>query len=103
MEGAKMTNLLQGAPFVHFLKLLRLADRHLFNTTQGRFGFTSRGVRPGDLVAVLNGSQTPHVIRKVDDRNGEKRYMFVGDAYVDGLMYDEARQLDIEERDIVFI
>ena len=85
------------------LKLCRLAERQLFNTAQGRFGFTLKGVREGDLVVVLEGSPTPHVVRRVDDREGSERYVFVGDAYVHGLMYGEAGELGVEERELVFV
>ena len=55
------------------------------------------------MVVVLEGSPTPHVVRRVDDREGSERYMFVGDAYVHGLMYGEAGELGVEERELVFV
>jgi hypothetical protein len=60
-------------------------------------------VREGDLVVVLDGSPTPHVARRVGDRGGRERYVFVGDAYVHGLMYGEAGELGIEEWELVFV
>jgi hypothetical protein len=47
----------------------------------------------------------PHVIRKVteDNRNETELWKFVGDAYVHGLMNGEADEIDVEERDIVFV
>lgn len=80
-----------------------LTDRLLFNTRDGRFGFSSKGVQAGDLLCVLNGSPTPHVVRKTDDREGEERYVFVGDAYVHGLMHGEVDSLGIAERELVFV
>lgn len=91
------------APSAHLFKLWRLAGRQLFNTVQGRFGFTLRGVRAGDQVVVLDGSPTPHVIRRVEERDGGERYRFVGDAYVHGLMYGEARDVDGESSEMVFV
>jgi hypothetical protein len=55
------------------------------------------------LVVVLDGSPTPHVARRVGDRGGRERYVFVGDAYVHGLMYGEAGELGIEEWELVFV
>ncbi|KAG9199536.1 hypothetical protein G6514_008394 [Epicoccum nigrum] len=87
----------------HLLKLCRLAERQLFNTARGRFGFALRGVQEGDLVVVLEGSPTPHVVRRAGNRDGSERYVFVGDAYVHGLMYGEAEELVIEKRELVFV
>lgn len=80
-----------------------LRDRLLFNTRDGRFGFTSKGVQTGDLLCVLNGSPTPHVVRRTSDREGEERYQFVGDAYVHELMHGEVDDMRIEERELVFV
>lgn len=92
-----------GTPFATILRRLSLlSDRQLFNTKDGRFGFTIRGVRPGDLVCVFNNATTPHVLRKADDREGEV-YRLVGDAYVHDLMHGEADEIDIEERDIILM
>lgn len=93
-----------GHPVANFMANLRLTrDHQLINTTDGRFGFTCTGVRPGDVVCVFNDSVSPFVLRRVEDRNGEARYMFVGDAYVHKLMYGEADSMDIVEEDIVLV
>jgi hypothetical protein len=60
-------------------------------------------VQEGDLVVVLEGSPTPHVIRRAGNRDGSERYVFVGDAYVHGLMCGEAEELVIEKRELVFV
>ena len=60
-------------------------------------------MREGDLIVVLDGSPTPHVVRRIEDRGGSERYEFVGDAYVHGLMYGEAEELGLEERELVFV
>ena len=39
-----------------------------------------------DEVWVLNGAKTPVVLRKM----GERRYEFLGEAYVHGMMHGEA-------------
>ena len=80
--------------------LLLLRNRQLFNTTHGRFGFTIKGIQPGDLVCVFNSASTPHVLRKVKCREGNV-YQAIGDAYVHGLMNGEADDIHIEELDII--
>jgi hypothetical protein len=59
-------------------------------------------VQPGDLVCLLNGSPTLHVIRREKDRDSEV-YRFVGDAYMDGMMHGEADTEELETRDLVFV
>ena len=78
-------------------------DHQLFNTTDGMFGFTATGVQEGDIVCVINHAVSPHVLRRVEDRDGEARYVLVGDAYVSGLMYGEADGMDVDEVDIVLV
>jgi hypothetical protein len=79
-----------------------LGRRQLFQTTDGRFGLTIRGVLPGDCVCVLNGSPTTHVIRRASgkDKNEMKTWRFVGE---NGLMKGEADETEVEDNDIVFV
>lgn len=84
-------------------RISMLRKRSFFTTEQGRFGFTSLGVRPDDVLCVFNGSQTPHVIRRVDDRDGEERYKLIGDAFVLDLMYGAADGMDVEEKTFVIV
>jgi hypothetical protein len=73
-------------------------------TKEGRFGFTIRGVESGDMVCVFDGAPIAHVIRKVEDWSDiEETWRCVGDAYVHGLMYGEADDMDIEERDVTLV
>jgi hypothetical protein len=91
-------------PVYGFVATLCFTGGHqLFNTKDGMFGFTIKGVQPGDVVCVFNHSISPHVLRRVEDRNGEARYIFVGDAYVHGLMRGEADAMGVEEKDIVLV
>ncbi|KAF2823321.1 hypothetical protein CC86DRAFT_65997 [Ophiobolus disseminans] len=83
-----------------FRRLARLRGRQIFNTADGRIGFTISGVQPGDIVCVLNNSWTPHVLRIVD--SGENKvYKFVGDGYVHGLMNGETDEMDLPVHDLV--
>jgi hypothetical protein len=83
-------------------KMQLLGDRQFFRTAHGRFGFMIRGVQPGDVLVVFDTATTPHVLRNASPVNDDK-YLVIGDAYVDGIMYGEADALDIEVRDIVLV
>jgi hypothetical protein len=85
-----------------FCALFYLRNRQLFNTAQGSFGFAIKGVEPGDVVCVFNHATTPHVLRKVEDREGHV-YRVVGDAYVHDFMHGQVDEMDLEERDIVLV
>ncbi len=50
------------------------------------FAMVPPTTNPGDLLCILQGGETPYVLR-VDPKNEEKR-VFVGEAYVQGLMED---------------
>ena len=56
-----------------------------FSTTKGYLSLGSKFIRPGDLVAVLFGSDVPVVLRETGDR----RYTLIGEAFVSGIMYGE--------------
>jgi hypothetical protein len=79
-----------------------LEDRQLFLTVNGRIGFTLKGVQEGDVVCVFNNGFVPHVLRRANDREGEK-YRFVGDAYVHGLMYGAADKMDLNVGEITLV
>lgn len=83
-------------------KLGRLGDRQLFNTKHGRFGFTIKGLRPGDILCVFNSASTPHVLRRITDRDDEA-YQVIGDAYVDGIMLAEVDAIGIADQDILLV
>jgi hypothetical protein len=60
-----------------------------FATKGGRRGVCSQAAKPGDLVIVIQNSNSPAIMRPL--AGGKKRDMIViGPAYVDGLMYGEA-------------
>jgi hypothetical protein len=78
-------------------QLYRFERKRLFWTKRSRFGFTPRGAKPSDSVCVFDGADIPHVLRKVNTSGkGKERWRFVGEAFVDGLMYGEADNIDIE-------
>ena len=61
--------------------------RRFFVTGSGHMGIGPVGMRRDDVVAVLFGSTTPFVVRRVDGM--AKRYKLVGECYVHGIMDGE--------------
>jgi hypothetical protein len=55
----------------------------------GRMGMAPLGSEVGDLVVILAGVPIPVVLRGVEV-DGERRWLFVGSAYVNGLMQADA-------------
>jgi hypothetical protein len=55
-----------------------------FTTEFGRFGLGQKGIVPGDLICILHGGRVTYTLRKVLDH-----YIFVGCAYVHGIMDGE--------------
>jgi hypothetical protein len=78
------------------------SGRQFFKMQNHKMGLALRGVQAGDMVCLLSGAPTPHVIRRVRERDDEV-YRFVGDAYVDGMMHGEADTEDLEICDLVFV
>jgi hypothetical protein len=60
--------------------------RKPFVTAKGHLGLGPHHNKPGDIIAVLSGSQVPFVLRK----GVNEKYEIVGEAYVDGIMDGEA-------------
>lgn len=59
-------------------------NRSFFVTASGYFGLGPHFMRQGDVVAILYGLQFPAVLRPVSDH-----YIFLGTAYVHGIMHGE--------------
>jgi hypothetical protein len=60
--------------------------RKPFVTAKGHLGLGPDQGKPGDIIAVVIGSQVPFVLRK----GVNKKYEIVGDVYVDGILDGEA-------------
>jgi hypothetical protein len=56
--------------------------RRIFSMSNGSYGMGPQCMRPGDIVVVLYGGNTPYILRP----KGED-YLFMGEAYVDELMH----------------
>ncbi|KAF4993432.1 hypothetical protein FDECE_13398 [Fusarium decemcellulare] len=61
-----------------------MAWRRLFGTRDGRMGLGTPAAKVGDSIAILNGCNTPMVLR----RSG-KDWAIVGECYVHGIMHGE--------------
>jgi hypothetical protein len=60
-------------------------NRRFFTTTMGYMGLGVNSALPGDLVCVLFGCSTPVLLRRV-----QEHYMFLGEAYLHGVMNGQA-------------
>ncbi|KAF7185369.1 Heterokaryon incompatibility protein 6, OR allele [Pseudocercospora fuligena] len=65
-----------------------MAWRRLCITTRGHLATAPRHSRPDDIVAIIDGSQVPFWIRRVNEE--PLRYELIGPAYVHGIMHGEA-------------
>ena len=61
--------------------------RTLFKTEKDIFSQGHVAIKPGDLVTLLWGLASPIILRPRDAMD-DSGFIFVGDAYVDGIMYD---------------
>ncbi|CAI6336252.1 unnamed protein product [Periconia digitata] len=80
---------------------LSRADRLICETKMGRLGNVPKRARKGDVVVVLEGARTPHVLRPFGKVGGKwVTYELVGECYVDGLMDGEAEQVKEGEQPV---
>lgn len=63
--------------------------RVVFSTSNGHLGLAPRMAKAGDIAVILYGHQWPVILRAVGDQ-----YLFLGEAYVYGVMDGEAVQGD---------
>jgi hypothetical protein len=75
------------------LALLSLEQRALITTKTGYLGLAPVAVRPGDVIAVLFGSNCPAILRPY----GDDLYHVVGECYIHGLMDGEVLKQEVEE------
>lgn len=64
-------------------------NRRFFVTEKGYFGLGSPTTQEGDEVWILSGGNTPYILRQTDGPSSRNR-IFVGEAYVHGIMQGEA-------------
>ncbi|KIW15216.1 hypothetical protein PV08_05261 [Exophiala spinifera] len=66
-------------------------DRRFFVSDRGMPGVGPMDTREGDLLAILAGGKVPYVLRKSPNAttSSPNEFTFVGESYVDGVMYGE--------------
>ena len=65
-------------------------DRCFIETDSGSIGFASDRSECGDVIVVLSGGSLAYVLRPLGGSGWEREYMYVGDAYIHGVMDGEA-------------
>lgn len=73
------------------VNLLRdmIFDYRFFMTQNGQPGLGPTSTQPGDVVVLALGANLPLLLRPTD-RGAERVWTFVGEIYVDGIMYGDA-------------
>ncbi|KAJ6784256.1 hypothetical protein PWT90_10534 [Aphanocladium album] len=72
-------------------------NRTLIATADGRIGLAPTAAKPGDTITALDGSNVLVILRQ--ERTG---YMYVGEAYVEGIMYGELKETETEREYAIF-
>jgi hypothetical protein len=87
-------------------------NRRFAVTDEGYIGWAPVDTRKGDVVALFPGGNVPYVLRPVSQPDSaqssissdtwNRRYEFLGDAYIHGIMHGEAwNEADLEEITLV--
>lgn len=63
--------------------------RTLFKTVKGMFGFGPVTIQAGDVVTLLWGVRSPIILRPRESDDDASSFDFIGDAYVNGIMYGD--------------
>lgn len=58
-------------------------------TTNGMLGWGHVTIQPGDVVTLLERTSSPIISQPRENLGCPEGYEFLGDAYVDGIMYGE--------------
>jgi hypothetical protein len=66
--------------------------RCFFSTENGRIGLAPARAKQGDKICIFYGGLSPFIIRQTEE--DPTQYNLMGEAYVDGVMYGEAFQLE---------
>ncbi|KAF2844975.1 HET-domain-containing protein [Plenodomus tracheiphilus IPT5] len=71
-------------------------ERKFVLTSSGRMGLCPRETGAGDNIVILYGGSVPYVLRAMPSGD----WKFIGECYIDGIMFGEAR--DLQETEEVF-
>lgn len=91
-------------PAANFVVTMTTVQKHrsMCTTVNGRIILCPMTSQAGDIVCVLNSSDTPHMLRPVKEHS-KPRYQLIGQAYVYGMMNSEVEGLGLDERDFVLV
>ena len=91
-------DIMSSIQFARFLNSVTDAchGRSFFSTESGRIGLGPPDTKPKDIVCIFYNGCTPFIVRDIDGIGNE--YQFLGESYVDGLMYGEAFELKESNR-----
>jgi hypothetical protein len=76
--------------------------RSFFSTHGGRVGLGLLHIKPGDVICIFYNGYTPYIIRPREEYHTRKSNKFLGESYVDGLMYGEALEKEDKNPDEFF-
>jgi hypothetical protein len=90
-ESAEITELARSGDADQFAVVAGKAchERKFFLSKKGRIGLCPRGAGNGDQIVILYGGSVPYVLRQLKN----DAWTFVGECYVDGLMFGEAEEI----------
>jgi len=91
--------------FERWWKTLRNVTSRKFAISQNEnlMGLVPGDTKPGDFMCVIMGAQVPFILRPLDiqdDAKSSKRYEFVGECYIHGIMNGE---VNMNQRDMEWI
>ena len=78
-----------------------ILGRTFFVTRQGFIGLGPYGMRPGDEISVMLGSDIPFLVRKKGESLNGPEYELLGECYLHGIMFGEIWKLGCPVQRIV--
>jgi hypothetical protein len=93
----EMTKTTTAEMFLHMLHFHVGTSCRLFMTERGYIGSGPGRAEKGDIVCILYGAKVPYVLRK--RKQPEDGYVYIGEAYIQGLMDGEFMTSDREPVD----
>ena len=114
LEGSRRRSAFEDADTKGFDRAFRVVsmNRKFAVTDNGYIGWVHADARKGDVVALFPGGNVPYVLRPVSQPDSaqssmssetrNRRYEFLGDAYIHGIMHGEAwNEANLEEVTLV--
>lgn len=82
------------------MKLICTWNIQGFVSDSGHLGSVMSGAQTGDQLRILYGGKLPYIVRPHEDG---RYYTFICEAYVPGLMYGEALEMDLLEKEFLLV